>query len=224
MKLLKVKNLAMMGALSIAGVGLIGVGAHATFSASTNSVQQVTAGTLSMGLTGPAGSTCLVYDASSSCTTLALPPAGPEPSTFTTGDQSLTATNDGNITATNIEITATDPDALDNAASLAFDNEAWVCMIAIDGGTSWVVANESLDYFIAHPQGVGGTEAPGQIAPYTTAIFAGQATNECGAQPNGTYFTTGQAPAPDTLAPAAGLDNSAEGGVIDPTITITYSG
>jgi hypothetical protein len=218
----------MMGALSIAGVGLIGVGAHAVFTTSTNSVQTVTAGTLSMGLTGPEGSTCVTYDVNvpSSCTTLALPPAGPEPSTFTTGPQDLTATNNGNITATNILISATDPDEYNNPAALAFDNEAWVCMTAIDGSDSWVVANESLDTFIANPIGVGGAEAPGQTAPYTTEIFAGNPTTLCGSTAQGysSLAPTGTDTGVDTLAPATGLDNAAEGGVIDPTITISYTG
>src|ERR1035438_5379345 len=48
MKLFSIKNLAMTGALSVAGLGLIGVGAHAVFTQNTTSQQTITAGTMNV--------------------------------------------------------------------------------------------------------------------------------------------------------------------------------
>jgi predicted ribosomally synthesized peptide with SipW-like signal peptide len=211
--------------MSIAGLGLIGAGAHAIFTASTTSAQTITAGTLSMELSGPTGSTCLGTDAVGNCNNLALPAYGPTQSTFNSGPQDVVATNDGNITATNILFSLTDPSDVANAQSLAFNNEAWVCVTASNTPSlgSVVLANESLSTFETTPINVGGTELPGGIAPYTMEFFAGQANTLCGALGYGAAVD-GVTSAPDTLAPVAGLDSSAMGGVIDPAFTISYTG
>ncbi len=47
---MKLRNVAVAGALSLSGLGLIGLGAHATFSANTASSQTITAGTPGLAL------------------------------------------------------------------------------------------------------------------------------------------------------------------------------
>ena len=46
MKLLTLRNVALIGAMGTAGLGLVGAGAHAVFTQSTTSTQSITAGTL----------------------------------------------------------------------------------------------------------------------------------------------------------------------------------
>ena len=47
----------MTGVMSLAGLGLIGAGAHAAFNTTTTSNQTVSAGTLGVVLSGPTGTT-----------------------------------------------------------------------------------------------------------------------------------------------------------------------
>lgn len=219
----KLRTFAIVGALGIAGLGLVGLGAHAAFFTSTTSSQQVTAGTLSLGLTAP-NSSCQAHDSFGSCTTLALPDYGPTQSTFDSGPQIVTATNNGDITASNILLSAANSADQTNAANSAFNNEAWVCVTGDQlNGTSVVLVNESLKDFEAANVPVSGTEAPQATAPYSVEFFAGTVSTLCGNGGYGAVTTTGQS-TPETLAPAGGLDNTAEGGVINPAITIQYQG
>src|ERR1039458_5655870 len=97
MKLFSLKNLAMTGALSVAGLGLVGVGAHAVFTAQTTSSQTILAGTPGVAISMP-GTSC--PNADWKCTSVNMPEVGPTNSTFTSGDQVLTLTNTGNIPMT----------------------------------------------------------------------------------------------------------------------------
>src|ERR1017187_4175401 len=97
MKRMKFKNMAMIGAMSIAGVGLVGVGAHATWTTSTASAQTVTAGNLSVAVSAT-GSTCLTLDTSGNCNSIQLLTAGPVGSTFDSGPTTVTETNEGSAT------------------------------------------------------------------------------------------------------------------------------
>ena len=45
---MKIKSVAMIGVMSLAGLGLIGAGAHAAWTTNTSSAQQVTAGTITV--------------------------------------------------------------------------------------------------------------------------------------------------------------------------------
>jgi hypothetical protein len=109
MKLSKFKNMAMIGAMSIAGVGLVGVGAHATFSTATTSSQQITTGTPGVALTAPGatltgvGSDCT--NTGEACGNITLAPVGPTGSSFTSGDQLITISNIGNIPLTELVFT-----------------------------------------------------------------------------------------------------------------------
>jgi predicted ribosomally synthesized peptide with SipW-like signal peptide len=68
---MKLKTMAMTGVMSLAGLGLIGAGAHATFTQNTTSQQQITAGTPQVVLSSA--------DASNGCTTIAIAEANPGP-------------------------------------------------------------------------------------------------------------------------------------------------
>lgn len=90
----------MIGAMSIAGVGLIGVGAHATFYTGTQSVQSINAGTLDMTSSGSSGG-CAAYDGNGNCTSwaVALSPTTGVGSTFDSGPITITETNTGSLAA-----------------------------------------------------------------------------------------------------------------------------
>lgn len=118
------KIIATIGA-GVAGLALIGAGAGATFTDSIHAQQQITAGTLSMTVAGPEGS-------STDGKTVTLAPVGPTQSTFTTGPQKITTTNSGNITASAITLSL-DASNNNNAALLT---QVWV---KID---SWTAPNE----------------------------------------------------------------------------------
>ena len=127
MKLFSIKKLAMTGALGVAGLGLVGIGAHAVFTASTTDNQQITAGTAAVALTSP-GSDCT--NVNQGCTTVTLPAVGPSQSSFTSGDQTMTATNTGNIPLTEMVFTV---GSTYNTSPLA--NEAYICIASTGIGT-----------------------------------------------------------------------------------------
>ena len=115
MKLFKFKNLAMMGAMSVAGLGLIGVGAHAVFTTSSVSSQTISAGTPSVLLwSANASNACTSLanaqaDPSLCSGTLPLNPVGPVGSSFETPASTVYMYNNGNIpvTETSIQIGVT---------------------------------------------------------------------------------------------------------------------
>lgn len=91
-----------VGAMGVAAFALIGAGATATFSDAVQSRQQITAGTMNMTISGPAGSW-------TNGKMLTLEATGPVGSTFTTGPQLVTVTNDGNITSQLVRLTVSAP-------------------------------------------------------------------------------------------------------------------
>lgn len=205
---MNIRKLAIMGVSGAAGLGLIGVGSHAAFTQNTASDQQVTAGTMKVVLSqGPA--------TNASNATLNLPAAGPESSSFQTGDTLLTITNQGNVAINAIENTINDTAGL-TGANQALHNEVFVCE-ASDGG---VIYNGPLSAAPINIPVAGGIAPNGGTDTYSVNIYAGtdQAT-ACGAN------TTGQAtPASPAPNPAASsLNNDAEGGVIDPSVTLSYT-
>src|ERR1035438_9660317 len=92
MKFFSLRNLAMTGALGVAGIGLVGVGAHAVLTQNTTSSQQITAGTMNVTL-----STTGAGAVGNNTSALTLAPVGPTGSSFTTGDEVVTITNHSNI-------------------------------------------------------------------------------------------------------------------------------
>lgn len=200
---MKLGRYAVLGVAGVAGLGLIGVGAHATFTQNTASDQQITAGTMKVVLSvGPA--------TSSSGPTVTLSPVGPVGSSFTTGDQTLTITNESNIPVSEIESTPGDSFA-SGAANQALDAEAYLCEVS----SGEVIYNGPLHS--APAQAIAGTLAPNATDSYTVNVYAGNENTACGAVTTvGATATAGQSTAPS-------LNNDAQGGVIDPTLTVSYT-
>lgn len=99
MKLLKLRNIAMMGAMGTAGLGLVGAGALVV-TQNTASSQTITAGTMKVDLSSSAAGVT-----GNNTPTLTFLATAPENSSFTTGDQLVTITDNGNIPLS--EITST---------------------------------------------------------------------------------------------------------------------
>jgi hypothetical protein len=147
MRLLGIKNVAMAGAISVAGLGLIGLGAHATFTQTAYTQQQITAGSMNVALSSSGGSW--------TSPTLTMANVGPVGSNFTTGDQQVVITNYGNITVTGVTLTFSDP-----SANATFDSEAQICLYRAGG-----LYNNSFDNF------TGSVVIPLSIAPGASDSF-----------------------------------------------------
>ena len=206
MKLLKIRKMAMMGVMGVGGLGLIGAGAHATFTQNTVSSQKITAGTMNVDLSSPVAGVL-----GNNTPTLTFPAAGPENSTFTTGDQVVTITNNSNIPVS--EVTSTPGDTVvASTANTAFAAQAYLCEVS----SGVVIYNGPLS--AAPAQAIAGTLAAGATDTYTVNIYAGTATTACGS------VTTVGATAVSGTSTSPSLSTTAQGGVIDPTMTVSYQG
>ena len=223
----------MTGVMSLAGLGLVGAGAHAVFTATTTSAQTISAGTLSVVLSSP-GAT------GNGTATISLPSVANAGSTFISPAQLITITNNGSLTATEINLKVTDSPTnspgLDNGGALA--TEMYLCLysdsnILFNGLLS---ADEALGNMA-----VGGTVPIGGTDTYTAVFYAGNEPTGCGNVSGYQYGTLDAAPGtsltpyPVTAAqPHAGtpvgnsnlapaLNSDAEGGSDTVSVTVTYS-
>ena len=212
---MKFKTIAMTGVMSLAGLGLVGAGAHAAFTTSTTSSQQVTAGTLSVILNSPEATAGWNTD------DLTLAPITAAASTFTGGDETVTATNNGSVTAHELVFTVSS-----TYPTSALANELSVCISSTGLGTGGKVFWWYNGPVASLPAGgwgqqgdyltVGGPySAPGVVPAfgptdnYNVQFYAGAGqTTACGTSPVGW---------PD-------LQNDAMGESINISSTMTYSG
>jgi hypothetical protein len=189
---MKLRLVAMTGVLSLAGLGLIGVGAHAVFTTSTTSNQTVSAGTLSVVLNSPEAVGGWNTD------NLTLAPITGAASTFTGGDETVTATNIGSLNAYELVFTVSS-----TYPTSALAKELSVCISSTGLGTggsvyAWYngpVANlpaggwgQQGDYLtVGGPYSAPGvTPAYGPTDNYNVQFYAGAGqTTACGTSPVG---------------------------------------
>lgn len=215
---MKLRTIAILGALGVAAIALIGAGAAATFTSNTTSQQQITAGTMNVVLSATGAK------AGNNTPNLTLADVGPVGSTFSTTPTLVTITNKGNIPVTEVTLKLTDTN---NNSTLR--SEVWACFYS----DAEVLFNEPLTTV----EGYGAAQVAGNIAPgatdtYTVIFYAGQVDNGCGAAftgfSSGAYTTyesySGSAPVLGSNSGAASLTNPAEGGVITPMLTLGYQG
>jgi predicted ribosomally synthesized peptide with SipW-like signal peptide len=224
MKLFSIKNLAMTGALSVAGLGLIGVGAHAVFTQNTTSTQDITAGTMNVTLSASGAS-------GNGSSAIVFPSVAPVGSSFVDVD-TVTITNSGNIPVNEVAIQLTD--ANNNST---MESEIFACIYG-DGN---LFANEPLTTIEGYDQAaVLGSIGVGDTDTYTVVFYAGAPDGGCGPDysgvggPYGGYPSSYAAAEDYTGSPAfgnntdplavAGLTNPAEGGTVNPTLTFSYTG
>jgi predicted ribosomally synthesized peptide with SipW-like signal peptide len=223
---MKFRFLAMIGVMSLAGLSLVGAGAHAVFTQNTSSVQPITAGSLNVVL-----STTVAGAGGNGTATLTFPNPALTGSSYMVADP-VTITNNSNIPVTEVALQLTDPDNVSNGASAALDTESWACIYS-DGD---IFVNETMPTVEGYGQSaILGTIAAGGTDSYTIVFYAGTSENTgCGATFTGigpsyggysnAYWTTEPYPTGTTNSAAASLNSDAEGGTIDPTLTLTYNG
>jgi predicted ribosomally synthesized peptide with SipW-like signal peptide len=206
--------------MSVMGLGLIGVGAHATFTQNTTSAQAITVGTWGIALSGSCigGTTCPVdlgnnlFSLSPDGATLTFTPyiTSASTSSFSTGNQEVTATSTGNIQLTN-------PTWVVNATGgpdLA--SQAYVCATSTGIGTNvtnTVLYNGPLSDFIGTSYSLAG-DVLSTAGPITTTsgptdnlvvdVYAGSEQTLCGSNVTpGTTATPGLSTTPSTISGAA---------------------
>jgi predicted ribosomally synthesized peptide with SipW-like signal peptide len=191
---MKLRAVAMTGVLSLAGLALIGAGAHAAFTTSTTSSQQISTGTMNVQLYS---SNALSGNGSAN---LVLNNYGPIGSTFSTGQEEVQIYNAGSIPVSGVSAT------FGASGSSALWSELNVCLVGSDGALIWEgplnAATGTASISDIGPIASGGWSA------YYVDYYAGPQTlpGSCG------Y----------TSAPA--LDNSVLNTSVIPTVTITYNG
>jgi hypothetical protein len=209
---MKLRAVALTGVMSLAGLGLIGAGAHAVFTTSTSSAQTITAGNLSVVLTAP-GSDC--PSLSDNCTLLTFPTFGPVGSSFTTGDQEVTVTNNGNIPATELIFNMTS-----SPPTSALESELGACVTSTGLGTN--------GFLVLYNGPLSGTLNQNWWQNGDTLTVGGPYTNT--AAPTDNYFINiyagpGQATACGTSpASTPTLQNDAEGESVTISANVTYQG
>jgi hypothetical protein len=185
-----------------ATLAVVGLGAGATFTDATHSVQKIQAGTLSMTVTSPQGST------SGDGKTVSFPDADPVGSSFATAPHVITITNTGNIAASEVFLGASHT-LPGNATDHALLGEMYVCVFSppsTNGGPGGVVFNGPLTSLESGGQQISGHVPAGETDSYTAEYYAGSVTTACGA----------------STAPS--LTNDAQGGIVSPSIDISYEG
>ena len=234
---MKLRTVAMTGVMSLAGLGLIGVGAHATFDTSTTSNQIISTGGPGVTLSGSCinGTTCFgapndLYALSNGGATLTFTAGGPYGSSFTTGDEMVTATNTGNIPLTQITMTLST-----TYPTSALATESYVCIGSTGlgtGGAWFPIYNGPLGTLL----GAGGSYGWGQDgdtltvagSPYITPPGPPPETPASGPTDNyivDVYAGPGQVTACGTSpAGTPTLDSSAENESITVSVTISYQG
>jgi predicted ribosomally synthesized peptide with SipW-like signal peptide len=227
---MKLRTVALTAVMSLAGLSLVGAGAHAVFTQNTTSQQTISAGTLAVVLSSP-GAT------GNGTPTISLPSFTDAGSTFISPAQLITITNNGTLTANEINLQVTDTPG--NSAGSALASEMYLCLysdanIVFNGLLS---ADEALGNMA-----VGGTVLPnGGTDTYTAVFYAGDAYTGCGNVSGYQYGTLDAAPGtsltpypvtsaqPDAGSPvgysssAGTLQNDAQGGTDTVSITLTYS-
>jgi hypothetical protein len=207
---MKIRTVAMTGVLSLAGLGLVGAGAHAVFTTTTTSSQTISAGTPSVDLyaTGAVsaitGQPCAnLADATYpayQCNEITLPAAGPFGSSFTTGDQPVTVVNSGNISITGMSIGL--------AATAGYGNnlynEVSICEFTPGTVIYWGTLNTMGSSYTLP----GSPIAPNGTTTYDVDLFAGSG------QVTGCGTSGGGSPV---------LGQGAVGQSITLTATVTYS-
>ncbi len=194
------RKIATLSGVGIAGLALISAGAMATFTQTTQSYQQVTAGTMNVTLSGEGV-------LSDSAHTLTFANFGPTGSTFTTGDKLVTITNSGDISVNEI----TSQIGVSGDADLI--SQLYVC----ETSSGTVIRNGPLSAALG-VQAIVGTLAPTSTDAYTINVYAGNATTACGA------VTAVGAPAVSGTSTAPSLPNAAQGLNATVSVTVGYSG
>lgn len=210
------------GAIGVAAIALIGAGASATFTDSVDATRTITAGTMNVQITDGAGGT--VYNNGKSVSM----PFGPVGSTFITPHKIITITNNGNITVKSFafQMTESHVGTANNNALLAQTN---VCIQSTDlSGGPWTEGNGPLTTAVALVPTVAQnpvTLIPGQSMTFSVDFYAGMNSlcNPVHSDGPNTAHAWDVSVGHGYQMPAS-LTNAAQGGVVTPTLTFSFTG
>jgi hypothetical protein len=225
---MKFKSIAMTGMLSLAGLGLVGAGAHAVFTTTTSSAQTINAGTLGLTLsannatgTGAVGNP------------LVLPAVANVGSSFVSAPELITITNTGSLAASEINLQVTDSATLanNNVTNSALAGGMYACFYS-DGAIVFNGLLSSVEGL--GNMAVGGSVPIGRTDTYTVVFYAGSVDTGCGnvglaagassyIYPPVNYPVQTVAGTDDLSTDAVSLGNTAEGGSDTVSVTMTYS-
>jgi hypothetical protein len=209
MKFLSFKSVLATGALSVAGLGLIGMGTHATFSVDPSANQVVSTGTLAVVASSPSDSSCLT--AAANCTNITLTSSTNNGSSFTTGPQEIVLTNVGTLSAFWTTLGITNGDGAN-----ALSNQAYLCLMDVNGNVLYNGLFSGASSLSEHDPIPTSAAAGNTLINYAT-IYAGTGSSPCGGAAPFGDATAGPNPAAQTLT------NAAMGESIDPTFTFTFT-
>lgn len=210
MKFLSFKSVVATGALSVAGLGLIGIGTHATFNVDPSANQVVSSGTLAVAASSPSDPSCLTSAAN--CTNITLTSSTNNASSFSTGPQELVLTNVGTLPAFYTTLGITDSLTTNTLAS-----ESYLCLTDSNNNVLYNGPFSGASSLSFHDSIPVSAAAGNQLIDYVT-IYAGNGSSQCGAVTK--PFQTGVTGANPG---AASLTNDAMGESIDPTFTFTFT-
>jgi hypothetical protein len=212
------------GAVGVAALALIGTGAGATFTDAVHANRTITAGTMNVQISDGGGGSV-----SADGKSVTLSPVGPTGSTFESAHQIVTIKNYSNIPVTSdaIQMTESHANSLNNNALLAQTN---VCIQSTDySGGPWTEANGPLTTAVALTPTVKQNAVvlqPGHSLTFSVDFYAGKNSSHCNSVYSDGPTTEGiwagymgglyQTP--------ASLTNAAQGGVITPTLTFSFTG
>lgn len=188
-------KIAVAGALGVAALGLVGVGTGATFTDAVSTTQSVTAGTINVQLSSSDAS--VVFDGNKKVAT--FPAKLATQSIFSSGDVPTVITNNGTATASAIHLAASAVYDHTDAASSALYSQMCVKVVSpISGATAYDGPLSGLNVDLTGDIPAHGTDS------FTTNFYAGGPGSSA------------------THCPS--LTNAAEGGIVQPSVTVSYQG
>ena len=203
---MKLRTVAMTGVLSLAGLGLVGAGAHAVFTTTTSSSQTISAGTPAVALWASNAAVPCTSQANAeanpvTCQSITLTAPAAVGSTFD-ANTTVGVVNVGAIPVSLVSFTVSDTPAV----GYDLQSNLGLCIGGVYGlgyyGTGYLTNAES-----ANPLSVGSpvTLPVGGTTSYQVDLYAGEASTQgCGA--------------------IAALPNSAVGESDTVTLTANYNG
>jgi hypothetical protein len=207
---MKIRYIAVFGAIGVAAIALIGAGAAATFNTTTTSNQTISAGTLAVVLYGGASG--------NGTPTITLGTVSNVGSSFTTGDQSIEMYNSGGVKATESTMTLGgvttfgDPTLLNGLQVCVATNQNTVIY---NGSLAAAISAGSLTYY-------GGTTiTPGGADYYYVNIYAGIEPTMCG---NDTGSQYADSVGTDSTSNSTPLAAGAQGESVAVSQTVGYTG
>jgi predicted ribosomally synthesized peptide with SipW-like signal peptide len=227
-----------VGALGVAALALISAGASATFTDEVNATQEVTAGKMSLQVKSAGGTTS--WDGRS----VTLPAFGPVGSTFETPANIITVTNTSDIPVETVamQMSVTN-DGRD--ASTALQAQTNVCIKMVDlGGLPVILGNGPLTTAVdLTPTALALTPnvptevptpivlKPGKSLKYSVNFYAGMNSTaflndrSCGRFISDIAKTrSAWTNKSDPYKMPASLTNDAQGGVVTPKLTFSFTG